>query len=525
MELGPVRRLRRCRSRRTSARPRRSSPRPAATAPTSRARSRASRASRTTSAPTRRPTASPWTVALEFIRATGVDVFAPAIGNAHGMYAAEPKLDAQRVSDIVEAEPIPIALHGGTGMTDEQFPDLIARGCAKVNISTALKRTLHAVQPGVPQQAEAADKWDPPSLFRHVRADVIEMAADHIRRFGSEGKAVVNALIFDCDGVLADTERYGHLPAFNQTFEEFGLPVRWSEEEYGEKLKIGGGKERMASLLTPDFVARGRAADRSRRAARGGGRLAPAQDRDLHRDGRGRAACRAAPASRGSSRAALDAGWRSRWPRPRRRPRYAPCSSTRSAPTGRPGSPVLAGDVVPAKKPAPDIYQLAVERLGVDPAEALVVEDSRNGLLAAVGAGLPRGHRQQLHRTRTSPRPRWSSRSSATRTASARGARRTGASVRPEWLRRPEDLEACLAACERVRTMSDREVWMAESSFERCRVCRADDRADRGGQREVLRRPGRGRRRRRLRLLAGARLRDVLADWDALRPRPTSGRS
>ena len=64
----------------------------------------------------------------------------------------------------------------------------------------------------------------------------------------------MTALIFDCDGVLADTERYGHLPAFNQMFEEFGLPVRWSEEEYGEKLAIGGGKERMMSLLTDEFV-------------------------------------------------------------------------------------------------------------------------------------------------------------------------------------------------------------------------------------------------------------------------------
>ena len=64
----------------------------------------------------------------------------------------------------------------------------------------------------------------------------------------------MTALIFDCDGVLADTERYGHLPAFNQMFEEFGLPVRWSEEEYGEKLAIAGGKERMTSLLTDDFV-------------------------------------------------------------------------------------------------------------------------------------------------------------------------------------------------------------------------------------------------------------------------------
>ena len=81
-------------------------------------------------------------VALDFIRATGVDCFAPAIGNAHGMYKSEPKLDAQRVSDIVAATPVPIALHGGTGMTDQQFRDLISRGCAKVNISTAVKMTF-----------------------------------------------------------------------------------------------------------------------------------------------------------------------------------------------------------------------------------------------------------------------------------------------------------------------------------------------------------------------------------------------
>ena len=65
----------------------------------------------------------------------------------------------------------------------------------------------------------------------------------------------MSTLIFDCDGVLADTERFGHLPAFNQTFREFGLPVQWSEDEYGQKLLIAGGKERMASLLTPEFVA------------------------------------------------------------------------------------------------------------------------------------------------------------------------------------------------------------------------------------------------------------------------------
>ena len=126
---------------------------------------------------------------LTFIRTTGVDVFAPAIGNAHGQYQQEPKLDAQRVSDIVEAEPIPIALHGGTGMTDAQFSDLIARGCAKVNISTALKITYMRSNLGFLREAEANDKWDPPSLFRAVRDDVMAMAADHMRRFGSSGKA------------------------------------------------------------------------------------------------------------------------------------------------------------------------------------------------------------------------------------------------------------------------------------------------------------------------------------------------
>ena len=128
-------------------------------------------------------------VALEFIRTTGVDVFAPAIGNAHGVYRSEPKLDAQRVSDIVAAQPVPIALHGGTGMTDAQFSDLIARGCAKVNISTALKRTYMKSSLDFLRQAEERDAWDPPSLFTAARAAVLQMAADHMRRFGSAGKA------------------------------------------------------------------------------------------------------------------------------------------------------------------------------------------------------------------------------------------------------------------------------------------------------------------------------------------------
>jgi ketose-bisphosphate aldolase len=128
-------------------------------------------------------------VSLEFIRATGITVFAPAIGNAHGVYRAEPTLDAQRVSDIVAAEPVPIALHGGTGLTDAQFADLIARGCAKVNISTALKVTYMQSSLEFLQKAEKRGTWDPPSLFTATRAAVKDMAADHMRRFGSAGQA------------------------------------------------------------------------------------------------------------------------------------------------------------------------------------------------------------------------------------------------------------------------------------------------------------------------------------------------
>ncbi len=128
-------------------------------------------------------------IALDFIRSTHVDCFAPAIGNAHGMYKAEPKLDAERVSAIVEAEPIPIALHGGTGLTPQQFADLIARGCAKVNISTGLKMTYMQSNLAFLKEAEASGKWDPPTLFRHVRQAVLDMAKGYMLQFGSGGRA------------------------------------------------------------------------------------------------------------------------------------------------------------------------------------------------------------------------------------------------------------------------------------------------------------------------------------------------
>jgi HAD superfamily hydrolase (TIGR01509 family) len=198
----------------------------------------------------------------------------------------------------------------------------------------------------------------------------------------------VTALIFDCDGVLADTERFGHLPAFNATFEEFGLPTQWSDDEYGRLLKIGGGKERMATIFTPEFIDRtGLPADPDGQAA------------ELARWHRRKTeiyttmvAGGLLPARPGITRIigeALEAGWA-----------MAVCSTSAEASVrailehvASPGDAerfdlVLAGDVVPNKKPAPDIYLLAIERLGIEASEALVIEDSRNGLLAAAGASL-----------------------------------------------------------------------------------------------------------------------------------------
>ncbi len=128
-------------------------------------------------------------VAVDFIERTEVDCFAPAIGNAHGQYRGTPVLDHQRVSDLVEATGVPMALHGGTGLADEQFTDLIARGCAKVNISTALKEAFMKSGLHHLEEAKAKDKWDPPTLFRSQRAAVVDMARRHIRLFGSAGRA------------------------------------------------------------------------------------------------------------------------------------------------------------------------------------------------------------------------------------------------------------------------------------------------------------------------------------------------
>jgi fructose-bisphosphate aldolase class II len=125
--------------------------------------------------------------ALAFIRETGIDSFAPAIGTVHGLYKGEPKIDFERVSQIVAAEPVPLVVHGGTGLSDAVFQELIRRGAPKINISTQLKITFAGAFRRFFE--ERPNEYDPVKLLGAVKKDVQAMAAGFMRAFLSEGRA------------------------------------------------------------------------------------------------------------------------------------------------------------------------------------------------------------------------------------------------------------------------------------------------------------------------------------------------
>jgi ketose-bisphosphate aldolase len=123
--------------------------------------------------------------AIRFCRELQPDVFAPAIGTAHGFYKGEPKIAFDRLEKIHRAVDTPFALHGGTGLKDEVFHRCIALGCAKVNISTMLK---HSFITAFADHAKSGD--DNPlnyitKQFDALKADVKTI----IQTLGSAGKA------------------------------------------------------------------------------------------------------------------------------------------------------------------------------------------------------------------------------------------------------------------------------------------------------------------------------------------------
>lgn len=196
------------------------------------------------------------------------------------------------------------------------------------------------------------------------------------------------ALIFDCDGVLADTELHGHLPAFNATFEEFGIDLRWTPADYAHKLSIGGGKERVRSSLTPEFLAVNPDLPSDEQEL---GELVTAlhlRKTEIYTSMIATGAIDARPGVRDLAQQASDERWQLA---------VASTSAVRSVEavlTHAVGDSlatkfrIFAGDSVGAKKPAPDIYELALHSLGIAAGDAVAIEDSGIGLASAHGAGI-----------------------------------------------------------------------------------------------------------------------------------------
>ncbi len=125
--------------------------------------------------------------AVEFCARVEPDCFAPAIGTAHGIYKGEPKIAYHVLEQVAASTRVPIALHGGTGLSDEVFRRCISLGCAKVNISTQIK---YAFIDGFVGYHQAHDtQYDPLKVIGAQFDEMKKGIMANIRLFGSAGKA------------------------------------------------------------------------------------------------------------------------------------------------------------------------------------------------------------------------------------------------------------------------------------------------------------------------------------------------
>lgn len=188
------------------------------------------------------------------------------------------------------------------------------------------------------------------------------------------------ALIFDVDGTLAETEE-AHRNAFNRTFEEAGIDWFWTAEDYRRLLKTTGGKERMRRHRIDqraEWPGDAEIAALHRRKTEIYGEILARRDLELR------------PGVAELIDSARAHGVRMAIATTTNRPNVdALCDSCWGRPAAEIFEVIAAGDEVDAKKPAPDVFALALERLELLPSRCIALEDSRNGLLSAKAAGLP----------------------------------------------------------------------------------------------------------------------------------------
>jgi HAD superfamily hydrolase (TIGR01509 family) len=190
----------------------------------------------------------------------------------------------------------------------------------------------------------------------------------------------IKAIFCDQDGVIIDTERDGHRVSFNMTFKEFGYSDEWSVDYYHELLQIAGGKERMKHHLQTRGFSKPVPPEQVDDLIKEMHKRKTAIFVDLIETGK----LPLRPGIHRFMKEAMEAGLK-----------IAVCTTSNEqaakAITGKILSDikfdlVLAGDVVSKKKPDPEIYNLALSKMGLKADEVVVVEDSRNGVLAAKAA-------------------------------------------------------------------------------------------------------------------------------------------
>lgn len=194
----------------------------------------------------------------------------------------------------------------------------------------------------------------------------------------------LKALLFDVDGTLADTERDGHRVAFNLAFAEAGLDWEWSVPLYGQLLAVTGGKERIRYYLD-NF---NRAFERPDELDEFIAGLHQAKTRHYVRMlSEGMIPLR--PGVKRLIIEARDAGMRLAVATTTTPENVSALLENAMDPDAMSWFEVIAaGDIVPAKKPAPDIYLHAMEKMGLSPAECIAFEDSHNGIRSSMGADL-----------------------------------------------------------------------------------------------------------------------------------------